>query len=231
ASPRPTAVIYDRKYSAASMMKPGEIDWSFLKDVKLFHTTGITPALSPTAREATLEAIDAAKKAGCKISMDINYRAKLWSTKEAEATMTPLAEKLDVLFTTDEDTWRVWNMKGTPEEIITGLKDRFHIPVVAITIREIVTVLKNRWSSMVYADKIYKSKRVYDVEIVDRIGSGDSFAAGFIYGYLNGDIQMGVDYGDVMAAFKHSIPGDSNYMAKDEVDQAVKANSDLRIQR
>jgi len=122
-------------------------------------------------------------------------------------------------------------MKGTPEEIITGLKDRFHIPVVAITIREIVTVLKNRWSSMVYADKIYKSKRVYDVEIVDRIGSGDSFAAGFIYGYLNGDIQMGVDYGDVMAAYKHSIPGDSNYMAKDEVDQAVKATSDLRIQR
>jgi len=231
ASPRPSAVIYDRKYSAASMMKPGEIDWSFLKDVKLFHTTGITPALSPTAREATLEAIDAAKKAGCKISMDINYRAKLWSTKEAEATMTPLTEKLDVLFTTDEDTWRVWNMKGTPEEIITGLKDRFHIPVVAITIREIVTVLKNRWSSMVYADKIYKSKRVYDVEIVDRIGSGDSFAAGFIYGYLNGDIQMGVDYGDVMAAYKHSIPGDSNYMAKDEVDQAVKATSDLRIQR
>ena len=230
-SPRASSVIYDRKYSAASMMKSGEIDWSFLRDVRLFHTTGITPALSPSAREATLEAIDAAKKAGCKISVDVNYRAKLWSTKEAEATLTPIAEKTDILITTDEDTWRVWNMKGTPEEIITGLKDKFHIPVVAITIREVISVLKNRWSSMVIADKIYKSKRAYEVEIVDRLGAGDSFASGFIFGYLTGDVQRGVDYGDVMAAYKHSIPGDCNYMAKDEVDQLVKASSDMRIQR
>lgn len=231
ASPRPSSVIYDRKYSAASTMKPGDVDWSFLKGVKLLHTTGITPALSPSCREMTLEAIDAAKKAGCKVSVDVNYRAKLWSTKDAEATLTPIAEKSDILITTDEDTWRVWNMKGTPEEIITNLKDRFHIPTVAITIREVVTVLRNRWSSMVIADKLYKSKKVYDVEIVDRLGAGDSFASGLIYGYLQGDIQMGVDYGDAMAAYKHSIPGDCNYMAKDEVDQAVKASSDLRIQR
>jgi len=231
ASPRPSSVIYDRKNSAASMMKPGEIDWSFLKGVKLFHTTGITPALSPSCREVTLEAIDAAKKAGCKISLDVNYRAKLWSTKEAEATLTPIAEKIDVLITTDEDTWRVWGMKGTPEEIVTNLKDKFHIPAVAITIREVVSVLRNRWSSMVIADKLYRSKRVYDVEIVDRLGAGDSFASGFIYGYLQGDVQMGVDYGDVMAAYKHSIPGDCNYMSKEEVDQAVKASSDMRIQR
>jgi 2-dehydro-3-deoxygluconokinase len=231
AAPRPSNVIYDRKYSAASLMKPGEVDWSFLKGVKLFHTTGITPALSPTAREATIEAIDAAKKAGCKVSIDVNYRAKLWTTKEAEATLTPIAEKSDIVITTDEDTWRVWNMKGTPEEIITQMKDRFHIPVVAITIREVVTVLRNRWSSMAIADKVYKSKRVIDVEIIDRLGAGDSFASGFIYGYLNGDIQMGVDYGDAMASNKHTIPGDCNYMSKEEIDQFVKASSDLRIQR
>ena len=231
ASPRASSVIYDRKNSAASMMKPGEVDWSFLKDVRLFHTTGITPALSPTAREATLEAIDAAKKAGCKVSFDVNYRAKLWSTKEAEATLTPIAEKTDVLITTDEDTWRVWNMKGTAEEIITNLKDRFHIPVVAITIREVVSVLRNRWSSMVIADRLYRSNKVYEVEIVDRLGAGDSFASGFIYGYLRGDIQMGVNYGDAMAAYKHSIPGDCNYMAKDEVDRIVTSSSDMRIQR
>jgi 2-dehydro-3-deoxygluconokinase len=231
AAPRPSNVIYDRKYSAASLMKPGEVDWSFLKGVKLFHTTGITPALSPTAREATIEAIDAAKKAGCKVSIDVNYRAKLWTTKEAEATLTPIAEKSDIVITTDEDTWRVWNMKGTPEEIITQMKDRFHIPVVAITIREVVTVLRNRWSSMAIADKVYKSKRVIDVEIIDRLGAGDSFASGFIYGYLNGDIQMGVDYGDAMASNKHTIPGDCNYMSKEEIDQVVKASSDLRIQR
>jgi 2-dehydro-3-deoxygluconokinase len=231
AAPRASSVIYDRKYSAASTLKPGEIDWSFLKGVSLFHTTGITPALSTTCRDATLEAIDSAKKTGCKVSLDVNYRAKLWSAKEAEATLTPMAENTDILITTDEDALRVWNMKGSPEEIITALKDKFQIPVVAITIREVVTVLRNRWSSMVIADKIYKSKRVYDVEIVDRLGAGDSFAAGFIYGHLKGDLQMGVDYGDAMAAFKHSIPGDCNYMSKDEIEQAVKASSDLRIQR
>ncbi len=231
AAPRASSVVYDRKYSAASTLKPGEVDWSFLKDVRLLHTTGITPALSPSCREATIEAVDAAKKAGCKVSLDLNYRAKLWSTKEAEATLTPLTEKVDILFTTDEDTQRIWNMKGSPEEIITGLKDRFHTPVVAITIREVITVLRNRWSSMVYADKIYRSGKGYDLEIVDRLGGGDSYAAGFIYGYLNGDIQMAVDYGDAMAAFKHTIPGDCNYMAKEEIDQAVRASSDLRIQR
>ena len=230
-APRASSVIYDRKHSAASTLRAGEVDWGFLKDVKLLHTTGITPALSQSCREATIEAVDMAKKVGCKVSLDLNYRAKLWSTKEAEATLTPLTEKADILITTDEDTWRIWNMKGTPEEIITGLKDRFHIPVVAITIREVITVLRNRWSSMVFADKVYKSKKEYELEIVDRLGGGDSFAAGFIYGYLQGDIQMGVDYGDAMAAFKHTIPGDCNYMAKDEIEQAVKASSDLRIQR
>jgi 2-dehydro-3-deoxygluconokinase len=231
AAPRASSVIYDRKYSAASTLKPGDVDWSFLKGVKLFHTTGITPALSKTSREATLEAIDAAKRAGCKVSLDVNYRAKLWSTKEAEATLTPIAEKSDILITTDEDTWRVWNMKGTSEDIITNLKDRFHIPAVAITIREVVTVLRNRWSSMAIADKVYRSRRVVDVEIVDRLGAGDSYAAGFIYGYLKGDLQTAVDYGDAMAAYKHTIPGDCNYMSKDEIDQVVKATSDLRIQR
>ncbi|MFB0568005.1 MAG: PfkB family carbohydrate kinase [Nitrososphaeria archaeon] len=231
AQPRPSSVVYDRKGSAASMMKPGEIDWSFLKEVKVLHTTGITPALSKNCAETVIEAFDAAKSYKVKISFDVNYRSKLWSTKEAETFLTPLMPKVDILITTDQDTWRVWNYKGTPEEIITELKQRFGCPVVAITIREVQTVWRNRWSSMAISDKIYKSKRVYDVEIVDRLGSGDSFTAGFLYGYLTGGVRKGIDFGDAMAAFKHSFPGDSNYMTYEEIETATKVGEELRVRR
>ncbi|MFB0551181.1 MAG: PfkB family carbohydrate kinase [Nitrososphaeria archaeon] len=231
AQPRPSSVVYDRKGSAASMMKPGEIDWSFLKEVKVLHTTGITPALSKNCAETVIEAFDAAKRYKVKISFDVNYRSKLWSTKEAETFLTPLMPKVDILITTDQDTWRVWNYKGTPEEIITELKQRFGCPVVAITIREVQTVWRNRWSSMAISDKIYKSKRVYDVEIVDRLGSGDSFTAGFLYGYLTGGVRKGIDFGDAMAAFKHSFPGDSNYMTYEEIETATKVGEELRVRR
>ncbi|MDH5362511.1 MAG: sugar kinase [Aigarchaeota archaeon] len=231
AQPRASSVLYDRKDSAASMMKPGEIDWSFLKGAKVLHTTGITPALSQSCAETVIEAIETAKRYKVKVSFDVNYRSKLWSTKEAEAFLSPLMSKVDILITTDEDTWRVWNYKGTPEEIIAELKQRFGCPIVAITIREVQTVWRNRWSSMAIADKIYKSKRVYDVEIVDRLGAGDSFTAGFLYGYLTGDVQKGIDFGDAMAAFKHSFPGDSNYMTYEEIETATKAVEDLRVKR
>jgi 2-dehydro-3-deoxygluconokinase len=235
AAPRPSSVLYDRKYSAASTLSRGEVDWSFLKErkVRLFHTSGITPALSRECTEATLEAIDEAKKAGCLVSFDVNYRAKLWSTKEAEAVMTPIVEKVDVVLTTDEDTWRVWGMKGTHEEIVVNFKDRFKTPVVAMTIREVISVWKNRWSSIAIGKdgKIYRSRRVYEVEIVDRLGAGDSYTAGFIYGYLDGDMQKAVDFGTAMGAIKHSIPGDFNLATHQEIATMVEKLGELRIQR
>jgi 2-dehydro-3-deoxygluconokinase len=229
AAPRPSSVLYDRKNSAASKLAPGEVDWRFLKGVRVLHTTGITPALSESCREATVEAIEAARKAGCKVCFDVNYRSKLWSPKEAEAVLTPIVKMVDVLIASDAAT--IWGVEGEPEQVLRELKKRFGVPVVAMTVREDSGVLRTRLSSVAIADKRYKGTNVYDVEVVDRLGVGDSFAAGLIYGYLRGDMQAALDYGDAMAAYKTSIPGDVNYATKEEIDQLVESGENLRIQR
>ncbi len=229
AAPRSSSVLYDRKDSATSRLAPGDVDWGFLKDVGLLHTTGITPALSESCREITIEAIRAAKKAGCKVCFDVNYRSKLWSPKEAEAVLTPIVKMVDVLIASDAAT--IWGVEGEPEHVVGEMKKRFGVPVVAMTVREDDGVLRTRTSSVAIADRRYAGRKTYDTEVVDRLGAGDSFAAGLIYGYLKGDIQMALDYGDAMAAYKATIPGDVNYATKEEIDLLVSSGENLRIQR
>jgi 2-dehydro-3-deoxygluconokinase len=229
AAPRPSSVLYDRKNSAASRLAPGDVDWQFLKGARVLHTTGITPALSESCREVTVGAIRAAKEAGCKVCFDVNYRSKLWSPKEAEAVLTPIVKMVDVLIASDAAT--IWGVVGEPEQVLRELKERFGVPVVAMTVREDSGVLRTRLSSLAIADRLYRGTKTYDVEVVDRLGVGDSFAAGLIYGYLRGDVQTALDYGDAMAAYKTSIPGDVNYATKEEIDQLVESGENLRIQR
>jgi 2-dehydro-3-deoxygluconokinase len=229
AAPRPSSVLYDRKDSAASTLRSGEVDWSFLKSVRLFHVSGITPALSDSCRDATMEAVRAARRFGCKVCFDVNYRAKLWSATEAEATCTPIAKMSDILVASDAAA--IWDVKGTSEEILKVLKKRLQVPVVVTTERSDDGTRRSRISSVALSDTTYRSKHPYDVEIVDRLGMGDSFAAGFIFGYLKGSIQSALDYGDAMAAFKASVPGDANYATKEEVDGLISSGANLRIQR
>ncbi|MGA2666132.1 MAG: sugar kinase [Nitrososphaerales archaeon] len=229
AAPRPSSVLYDRKGSAASTMAPGEVDWRFLKGVRVLHTTGITPALSESCRETTVEAIRAAKRAGCRVCFDVNYRSKLWSPKEAEAALTPIVKMADVLIASDAAV--IWGVEGEPEDVLRELKKRFGVPVVAMTVREDVGVLRTRSTSLAIAEKRYSGSKSYDIEVVDRLGSGDSFAAGLIYGYLLGDLQKALDYGDAMAAYKATVPGDVNYATKEEIDRLVASGENLRIQR
>lgn len=229
AAPRPSSVIYDRKDSAASNLKPGDVDWKFLKGVKLFHISGITPALSETNRETTLHALKQAKRWGCRVSFDVNYRSKLWSPSEAELACTPIAKMADILIASDASS--IWNVDKEPERMVKALKKKLGVPLVVTTKRADDGTFRSRISSIAVSDKRYESSRPYDVEVVDRLGTGDSFAAGFIYGYLTGGVQKGLDYGDAMAAFKVSTPGDSNYATKDEIDRLLASGPNLRIQR
>lgn len=232
ATPRPSSVLYDRSNSAISQIKPGEINWEeVLKGARWFHTSGITPALSPGAAQVTAEALQTAKKVGCTVSYDLNYRARLWTEDEARKCQEPLMEHIDVLLSTEEDTRKVLGIAGKDyREVAQKLADRFNFEVVCITLREDVSVLRNRWTAIACAaGKIYDD-RTYDVEIVDRVGAGDSYTAGFIYGYLTGDVEKGVKYGNAYSALKHSIPSDTNWATLQEVENLLKGGG-LRISR
>ena len=232
ASPRPSSVLYDRAHSAISTLQPGEVDWKKALDgCKVFHVSGITPALSKSCAEATLEAVKAAKAAGAKVSFDVNYRKKLWTPEEANACLVPMMEFVDFLITTEEDTGVVFGIREKSyREVALKLNERFGFEVVAITLREDLSVLKNNWSAFAHANGQFHESRKYECELIDRVGAGDSFTAGFIYGYLTGDVQKGVDYGATFSAIKHSIPGDLNWATLEEVENLLKG-SGSRIQR
>ena len=232
ASPRPNAVIYDRKDSAIARIQPGEVDWgSIFQGAKIFHTSGITPALSEAAAAVTIEAVETAKKTGLKVSIDLNYRARLWSQERAKEVMTRLVEAADILITTEEDTERVFGIKEESyEQVAEVLAEKFSLEAVAITLRENLSVWKNRWSAIVYADgEIHRGPK-FEVEIVDRVGSGDSFAGGFLYGYLTNGPQTGVRYGVAISALKQTNPGDLVWATREEVERLL-AGGGLRIVR
>lgn len=232
AAPRASSVLYDRKGAAIAGIKPGMVDWSkVFSGAKWFHVTGITPALSASAADTTREALQAARKANVKTCIDLNYRVKLWNTAEAGRCMTDLMQFCDVLITTEEDTERVFQIKGKDyEDVCAQLAKRFPLHLVAITLRENPLVWKNSWTAIVYEKgKVFRT-RSYEVEIVDRLGAGDSFAAGLIHGLLENDVQKGLDFGVAASAVKHSIPGDFAWITRDEIEGMLKGGG-LRISR
>ena len=235
AAPRTNRVIYDRKQSAISHIKPGEVSWAdVLKGTKLFHTSGITPALSDSCAEATEEVLKTANELGVKVSYDVNYRGKLWTPKEANKFTEPVSKYIDILITTEEDTKVVYGIEGKDyEDVAQKLSDKFGFEAVVITLRETPSVLRNFWSVFAYSDgKVYRSPK-YEVEVIDRLGGGDSCSAGFIYGYLElKDLQKAVEFGSAFSAIKHSIPGDLAYVYRTEVEKLIKGRErGLRIDR
>lgn len=250
AAPRASSVLYDRAHSSISAIQPGEVDWErVFTGAKWFHTSGITPALSNSAAAASLEALKAARNAGVTVSYDLNYRSKLWSPDQAQAVQEPMMDYVDVLITTEEDTDVVFKIgasakSGAPDakgftkvvaetyrETAQRLQERFHFKAVAITLRENPLVWRNTWTAICYADGRFYDDVKYDLEIVDRVGGGDSFSAGFIYGRLvKGSYEAAVRYGNAFSALKHTNPGDFNWATLAEVESLLKGTS-LRVAR
>jgi 2-dehydro-3-deoxygluconokinase len=233
AAPRASSVLYDRKDSAIAHIQPGMVNWqTVLSGARWFHVTGITPALSSSAAAATAEALACARQLGLRTSIDLNYRAKLWTTAQAGKCMSEFMANCDVLMTTEEDLEKVFQIKGANyEEAAAQAASRFNLQVVAITLRENPLVWKNSWTGMVYTGGKILRTGSYEVEIVDRLGAGDSFAAGFIHASLEaGDWQRGLDYGVAVSAIKHSIPGDFAWVSPAEVESLLKGGG-LRISR
>ena len=246
ASPRASSVLYDRAGSAISQLQPGEVDWpAAFKGGRWFHTSGITPALSASAAATTREALEAAQQAGLRVSYDLNFRSKLWTAEQARACQEPMMELVDVLITTEEDTRVVFGISATGQrdehfttvsaepykEVAHQLAEKFHFQAVAITLRENPSVWKNTWSAIAYAVGKFYEDRKYEVEIVDRVGAGDAFSAGFIYGCLKaGSYEAAVRYGVAYSALKHTNPGDLNWATLAEAEGLLKGAS-LRVAR
>ncbi len=207
--PRPTKVIYDRKGSAASLLSPDEVDWEFVRSFRLLHLTGITPALSDSCRAVCAEAIAQAEDAGMKISLDVNYRSKLWSPRDALRAIDPMAKEADALIVTRPDARLVFGASGDPREVLEALGSRYAAGVVVLTLGSEGAIAR--------ADGSVFTEGGHVVEEIDRIGGGDAFAAGFLDGYLEGNVGRGLALGSAMAALKHTVKGDFLTTSREEL--------------
>ena len=244
ASQRASKVTYDRAHSAISEIKPGEIDWDkVMAGARWFHWTGITPALSDNAAAVTEEASKAAKKHGLTVSVDLNYRKKLWTRQKAGEVMGKLMQYVDVCIANEEDAESVFDIKGAEvtsgkidhaqyEDVANQLTQRFGFKKVAITLRESLSASENGWSAMLYENGKAAYSNRYLIKIVDRVGGGDSFGGGLIYALLRGDdSSKAINFAVAASCLKHTIPGDYNRVTLDEVEALAKGDASGRVQR
>jgi 2-dehydro-3-deoxygluconokinase len=248
ASQRASTVIYDRAHSSISELAPGMIDWPRVLDgATWLHVTGITPALGAGVGAATTEAIAAARAAGATVSVDLNYRRKLWSEAQARETMRPLVHGVDLVIANEEDLQASLGIDVPEADVSAGrvragaygdvarrVAEEFAVRMVAITLRESVSASDNGWSAALWdaaAGSFLESQR-YDVRVVDRIGGGDSFAAGLIYGLSTGrSPSAALRFAVAASALKQTIPGDFNRVSVAEVDRLAAGDASGRVQR
>ncbi|MDR2764205.1 MAG: sugar kinase [Tannerella sp.] len=248
---RASKVVYDRANSSIAGIRPGMVDWDeVFSDAQWFHWTGITPALSQGAADACLEAIEAANRRGITVSTDLNYRKNLWKYgKTADGVMPALVEGCDVILGNEEDAEKVFGIKPEGfdaahtdgeidadrfQSVCLRLKERFpRAEKVIITLRGSINANHNTWGGVLHADRLYQSRRYDITHIVDRVGGGDSFMGGLIYGLLTypADPQQALDFAVAASCLKHTIYGDFNAVSIAEVEQLLKGDGSGRVSR
>ena len=246
ASQRASTVLYDRANSAISEMPPDAVDWDrVMKGAGWFHVTGITPALGDKAAAATVNAVAAARRAGARISVDLNYRKKLWTQAQAQKSMRPLMRDVDVVIANEEDLQCVLGIDVAGADVTSGALDvnayreaaervtrELGPSVVAITLRESLSASDNGWSALLWDGKTLHQSQRYVVRLVDRIGGGDSFAAGLIYSLVTGrSYEAALRFAVAASALKQTIPGDFNRVGVAEVDALAGGDASGRVQR
>ena len=246
ASMRASQVVYDRADAAISEAEITDFDFDkIFEGVSWFHTSGITPGLSDKAAALTEAALKTAKAKGITTSVDLNYRKKLWSREKAKEVMTNLYQYADVCIGIEEDTETLFGFKSKQadssksafnpdsyKEIFQQMKNKFGFKYIASTIRESHSASDNGWSALVYDGKEFYHTKQYEVRIVDRVGSGDSFASGFIYGLVTGmEMKDAAEFGVAASALKHTIPGDFNHTTLNEITGLMKGDASGRVQR
>ena len=213
AQPRPHATVYDRANSAAATLEVEELDWTFISQAKLLHLTGITPALSETCRRTTIKAAERARASGMQVSFDVNYRSLLWTQEEARAAFCEILPHINILIATQADAALLLEGDVEPHQALQGLRRQYGCDIVVITL--------GPQGSIAFDGKEFYRGAGYPLQEVNRLGAGDAFAAGLIYGCLRSDLQKGLDYGGAMAAPKHSVPQNIPLLNKEDIERLI----------
>ena len=246
---RASNVVYDRAHSSISTATADEFNFDeIFADADWFHFTGITPAVSDAAAELTEKALIAAKKHGVKVSVDLNFRKKLWSSEKAQKVMTNLMQYVDVCIGNEEDAEKVLGFKPGNTDVTSGelelagyvdifnqMADKFGFKYIISSLRESHSASNNDWSACIMdgqTREFYHSRKYHIAPIVDRVGGGDSFAGGVICGMLDGkNFKDALEYGVAASALKHTIPGDFNLVSRKEVETLAGGDASGRVQR
>jgi 2-dehydro-3-deoxygluconokinase len=245
-SQRPSKVIYDRAKSSFSELCRGELDWnSILEGKDWFHFCGTAPAHGEEVTAVLIEGLKAAKAKGVTVSADYNYRSKLWNRETAQKTMEKIIPLVDIGIGNEEDCEAMFGIhaEGTDyskgsvnaesyEIVAKKMVERFGLKCQAITLRESISANRNGWSAIVHDGKQCYQSQKYTIDVIDRIGAGDSFSGGFIYSLVSGqDLPQALDFAVAASCIKHTIPGDFNLASKADVINLVKGNVSGRVQR
>jgi len=246
---RASNVVYDRAHSSISTATADDFDFvKIFEGADWFHFTGITPAVSDAAAELTEIACKAAKAHGVKVSCDLNFRKKLWSSEKAQKVMSNLMQYVDVCIGNEEDAEKVLGFKPGNTDVTSGSLElagyvdifkqmvaKFNFEYVISSLRESYSASNNGWSACIYSrdtEEFYHSRKYSINPIVDRVGGGDSFAAGVICGFVDGkDFKSALEFGVAASALKHTIPGDFNLVTRADVDALAGGDGSGRVQR
>lgn len=245
ASQRPSNVIYDRKYAAITTIDTNEFDWEKIFDgTDWFHFTGITPALSDDVAALTHSAVKIAKSKNIKVSCDLNYRKKLWSREKAGEVMRKLMPYVDVCIANEEDAEMMFGIQSGEnfekgeininsfQKVAEQLMKKFDLEIVGSHIRYSYNASQNGWQVALYDGNQFVTSKKYDIQIVDRVGGGDSFASGLIYSLLSDkSLQEAAEFGAAASCLKQSIPGDFNHVSVTEVENLAAGGGSGRVKR
>lgn len=227
AYPRVSVVSYDRQNSSFTTFKKEELPEAVYDSTNIFHTSGITPALGESVRENVIEMMQHFKASGALISFDVNYRAALWSEEIAKATLERILPLVDILFISEETSRRMFGMTGELRDIHRGFAKKYPgLQLIASTKRVVISPQRHNFSSLVYdcrEDQHFEEHPYENIEVVDRIGSGDAYVAGALYALLKyRDIQKMAEYGDAMAALKNTVIGDTTECDITDIERIIK---------
>lgn len=231
AAPRKPTIVYDRKESSVTKIKLEEIPESVYTSAKMFHTSGISLALSSGMKDVAIELIRRFKKGGAVISFDVNYRANLWSEEQARETIEQILPLVDVLFVSEETSRRMFAKTGSLHEMMKSYAEDFGVRIVATTQRTVISPRKHNFTSTVYCaqkNEFFTEHAYENIDVIDRIGSGDAYVAGVLYGLLkSNDAQEAMRFGNATSSVKNTVPGDLPSSDLAEIERIIREHNNI----